>query len=657
MKYTFLWKNKRIKVIPDTNTIPVSYYMKSYYGAVIDAHKDELLDKFIDHICNDPNYEPQFLSYKRKLLNPIHLKKEMLLNPRIEKGKLSFELASNDYMNIKAINRNNISYYDMSDNAPLTFEIDLRNIATNILTKKKEKFDISYFPNTFLEGNEPNENYKYIQVDMPLFGKTYKMVAYHDNDYSDVETIFSATATNMLLVNSPSKKMKHIITNKSYNFPLKKSFGPDDEIKFDYCGLFKYYQNIGTEENPEYRKFYLKLPSRYLFENGKYFMIDSSSSSFYQIINSDLTPTNQQISGIEVLDYIRHNISRSYKNYENVGVSEDENYHIGYPRTYNIIQSLSESKPEDTYLIPAPVYSAGKYFEDEKKYDNSDYTYPDCLGDLMDAKNPERLMKYHHNRGLFFIEAAIDINSYKAISDDYNRAEPRIKLTKDNQLQVHYGHNDFIKKDGHAIPYVKKLPFQIGTLNQAKNHARKVNQAKEKKYTEEKRIEQFKPWEFDKFDQVASPFDYTIEMWKENFLSEKFYKEWKEDFIESSELENKNDLYLIPLPKDDSKDLYSIAEYAEFHIGLNHPWYCKVSTMIESDLKNLDASTCSILGKANGYDYISTEQNGKYILGVHNHHYHPSKTHILKVVNEEELNHIKKIVYNKWINNVYSRKY
>ena len=68
MKYTFLWKNKRIKVIPDTNTIPVSYYMKSYYGVVIDAHKDELLDKFIDHICNDPNYEPQFLSYKRKVI-------------------------------------------------------------------------------------------------------------------------------------------------------------------------------------------------------------------------------------------------------------------------------------------------------------------------------------------------------------------------------------------------------------------------------------------------------------------------------------------------------------------------------------------------------------------------------------------------------------
>lgn len=647
MYYTFMWKNKNIKVVPDDLTFPAEYLFKYFYRVIIERENNNLLPLFLDYIFNNSQVLNNNFNWNHKYLNNVSLKREDMINPRIENYSLQFELSPLVYKEFKA--NNNLSYYDLNKDKNETFSIDLSSVALEKLKKDNKHFEVSYFENTFLTEGKSNENYKYINVNVPLFEKEHNIVGYYNNDFSDVETCFSAVAFCLASRNKKSNFVKYEFRDNCPPFPLKKSIYPNSDVKNDYVGLFKYYDNVGSQENPSFVKKYVKIPSKSILEKGKYFTFDCNFTTFYSLMDSEFKTLNDKINGIELLDYIRHHISASYKNYENVGVSDKKGLTIGYPRVLNIIQENSPYSLENSYLIPAPVY-VGKKYEQEKQYDNSDNIFPDSLEKLINAKNVETITKYHHNRGLFFMESALDINSYYS-NLDYNRTEPTIKLNKEGQLQLHYGKNDFIRQNGVLVPYIKKLPFKIGELNQAKIHARKVFQFKEKNYYAGLRKEIPTPWKYDDFDVINNEEDYSVSLWKENFLSQKNFDEWKNDFLEVIEDRNEENLYLIPLPKENSKDEQSIIDYAMQHISINHAWFCKIKDLENSLIEDINSNITSMLNKAFQYQNYQLDNSRQYIIGIKEQGLYNPSFHIFKIVNEEEFKELRKKVYGKWIEN------
>lgn len=647
-----MWKNKNIKVVPDDLTFPAEYLFKYFYQLVIEKNSSQLLPLFLDYILENQQVISRNFSWNRKYLYNVTLNKDDMKNPRIEGSLLKFELDYLKYKDIKEKNRSSLSFYDLSRENDETFTIDLHSVALEMLKNENKSFEVSYFENSFLNEGKTDEKYKYINVSIPLFDKNYNLVGYYDNDFSDVETCFSALAFNL----SSRKKSDYVkcwFADKNSSFPLKKNIFANDQIKSDYVGLFKYYDNVGTREKPSYSKNYIKIPSKSIYEKGKYFTFNCDPSNFYSLMDTNFKTIDKKVNGIDLLDYIRHNISSSYKNYENVGVGEKKGIIIGYPRVLNILQENSPYSLENTYLIPAPVYKGKKYEEQEKQYDNSDNIFPDSLEKLVKATNAETVMKYHNNRGLFFIESALDINSYYS-SLDYNRTAPSIKLNKDSQLQLHYGKNDFIRRDGVLVPYVKKLPFKIGEIVEAKNHARKVFQFKEKNYYEGKRKEIPTPWKYDDFD-TSNEEDYSVLIWKETFISQENFDNWKSDFLENIE-ETSTDLYLIPLPKENSKDEQSVVDYANYHILINHSWFCKLDDLKNSLIDDIDSNITSLLNKAFQYQNYSLDNSGKYVLGSREEGMYSHYLPIFKIVNEEEYKELRKKVYSKWIENNINRK-
>lgn len=635
MIYTFLMKNKPMKIVPDSSKLPSNFFVPYFYSGLLTKYGNFIKDDIINFIIEKSNTDELSLHWKNKTLSSVSLNKDDLINPQMNKGILTFELKREKYSQLRDynrhLNRSSLGYYDLNSYSKETetFEIDVANLLAKTLQTENLKIGVHYNKNHFFETKKEDPNSQYIFLEIPMFNKKYGIEAYHNNVYQDEETSFVATAFAVLgsVKNQSSPKIDFLYADHpSRKYEHYREISADNIVSVDYVGLFKYNDQ------------YLKIQSSNLYNNGTIFTIDTEKNS-YGFLNDD---SMKYITGMELLNYIRHNIAKSYSVYECVGVGSQKQ--IGFPRAYQQIQNLSHFSEENLYLIPAPVYSHGTYAVDEKTYDNSELMYPDDFLSICGYTRPEEIMKYHHNRSFFFIESGFDIhNDSKELLSNHNYRTPYIDLDKNNQLILHYGKSDWLTIEGKKKAYFRKLPFKLESLEQAKTHARNA-------YNKLNETKTVSPWKIDTFDKFRKNSD-LIESWQDNFTSPNNYKNFINDFLDLAELKDKGELFLVPLEKDKEISEESTIEHALYHIDSGFAWYCKIDEVIESDIESISMPICEVLHKISKYgDYDFNKEKG-IVYGVteSSNYRHSIKYPIFSVMNREDLENLRLEIYKKWI--------